>query len=283
MTTGAAWDPLTGGSKASVPVRAPDALVELPNLLVRSENGIEFVYRALDLVAARYGLRDVAVVVEGPNDPQLFRLARRPLELTDRDPAAWLVPALAGKPGLYSDPPAVDAVTCSFVTSMAELALRLELLRHDASHDALTGLLNRRSYELVLGQAVGRAQRYGWPFALVVLDLDEFKVINDRYGHAAGDALLRAVGTELRSALRSGDVAARLGGDEFALLVVGVDDPESLQPLLQRLQSALERAVPEASVGFSVGVACFPGDTDESSRLMTLADERLYAAKARVG
>jgi len=76
-----------------------------------------------------------------------------------------------------------------------------------------------------------------------VLDLDDFKVVNDRYGHAAGDAALRAVGAELRAALRGGDVAARLGGDEFALLVVGVENVASLSPLLGRLKRALERAV----------------------------------------
>jgi diguanylate cyclase (GGDEF)-like protein len=169
------------------------------------------------------------------------------------------------------------------VTSLVELALRLDLLVHDASHDALTGLLNRRSYELLLDQAVSRARRYGWPFALVLLDLDDFKVVNDRYGHAAGDAALRAVGAELRAALRGGDVAARLGGDEFALLVVGVENVESLSPLLARLKRALERAVPETTVGFSVGVACFPSDTDDPDALTGLADDRLYAAKATLG
>ena len=152
------------------------------------------------------------------------------------------------------------------VTSLVELALRLDLLAHDASHDALTGLLNRRSYELLLDQAVSRARRYGWPFALVLLDLDDFKVVNDRYGHAAGDAALRAVGTELRAALRSGDVAARVGGDEFALLSWG-GKRLSLAPLLGRLKRALERAVPETTVGFSVGVACFPSDTDDPDAL----------------
>jgi diguanylate cyclase (GGDEF)-like protein len=116
-----------------------------------------------------------------------------------------------------------------------------------------------------------------------LLDLDDFKVVNDRYGHAAGDAALRAVGAELRAALRGGDVAARLGGDEFALLVVGVENVESLSPLLGRLKTALERAVPETTVGFSVGVACFPSDTDDPDALTGLADDRLYAAKATIG
>lgn len=271
-----------GGSQ---PDQRPDidgALGELPSLLARSASGVEFIYDTLDLVAARYGLRDLLVVVEQPNQPQLFRLRRAPLDFGQGVPA-YLQDALAGRAGLYADPPVVGPLAAACVTSLVELALRLDLLVHDASHDALTGLLNRRSYELLLDQAVSRARRYGWPFALVLLDLDDFKVVNDRYGHAAGDAALRAVGAELRAALRGGDVAARLGGDEFALLVVGVENVESLSPLLARLKRALERAVPETTVGFSVGVACFPSDTDDPDALTGLADDRLYAAKATIG
>lgn len=259
------------------------AIGELPSLLARSATGLEFIYQSLDLVAARYGLRDLVVVVDRPDRHQIFRLGRAPLEFSREPLPAYLATAFGGRPGLYAEPPVVGPLAAACLTSLVELALRLDLLTHDASHDALTGLLNRRSYELLLDQAVSRARRYGWPFALVVLDLDDFKVVNDRYGHAAGDAALRAVGAELRAALRGGDVAARLGGDEFALLVVGVENVASLSPLLGRLKRALERAVPETTVGFSVGVACFPSDTDDPEALTGLADERLYAAKATIG
>lgn len=259
------------------------ALGELPGLLARATSGVRFIYESLELMAARYGLRDLAVVVDRPEGPQMFRLGRVPLQIDREQLPRHLQDALLGRPGLYADPPVVGPLAAACVSSLIELALRLDLLVHDASHDALTGLLNRRSYELLLDQAVSRARRYGWPFALVLLDLDDFKVVNDRYGHAAGDAALRAVGAELRAALRSGDVAARLGGDEFALLVVGVENVSSLAPLLGRLKTALERAVPETNVGFSVGVACFPSDTDDPEALTGLADERLYAAKAGLG
>ena len=192
------------------------ALGELPSLLARSATGLEFIYQSLELVAARYGLRDLVVVVDRPDRHQIFRLGRRPSSSAREPLPSYLTAAFAGRPGLYAEPPVVGPLAAACLTSLVELALRLDLLTHDASHDALTGLLNRRSYELLLDQAVSRARRYGWPFALVVLDLDDFKVVNDRYGHAAGDAALRAVGTELRAALRGGDVAARLGGDEFA-------------------------------------------------------------------
>jgi diguanylate cyclase (GGDEF)-like protein len=256
------------------------ALDELPSLLARSASGLEFIYSTLDLVAARYGLRDLVVVVAQPDKPHIFRLGRAPLGNGDAPPPPHLSAALTGREGLYADPPVVGPVAAACVTSLVELALRMDLLVHDASHDSLTGLLNRRSYELLLGQAVSRARRYGWPFALVLLDLDNFKVVNDHYGHAAGDSALQAVGAELRASLRSGDVAARLGGDEFALLVVGVDNVAALSPLLGRLKRALERSVPQTDVSFSVGVACFPADTDDPNALTGLADARLYAAKA---
>ena len=259
---------------------ADGSLGELPGLLARSTSGVEFIYKSLELVAARYGLRDLAVVIEQAETPQMFRLGRVPLEFDQGMLPSYLAAATAGRPGLYAEPPVVGPLAAACLTSLIELALRLDLLVHDASHDALTGLLNRRSYELFLDQAVARARRYGWPFALVLLDLDDFKVINDQFGHAAGDAALRVVGTELRAGLRSGDVAARLGGDEFALLVVGVEDVSSLSPLLSRLRRGLERVIPDTPVGFSVGVACFPSDTVDPEALMSLADERLYAAKA---
>jgi diguanylate cyclase (GGDEF)-like protein len=271
------------GSHAGFRQDIDGALGELPSLLARSATGLEFIYQSLDLVAARYGLRDLVVVVDRPDRHQIFRLGRAPLEFSREPLPSYLAAAFGGRPGVYAEPPVVGPLAAACLTSLVELALRLDLLTHDASHDALTGLLNRRSYELLLDQAVSRARRYGWPFALVVLDLDDFKVVNDRYGHAAGDAALRAVGVELRAALRGGDVAARLGGDEFALLVVGVENVASLSPLLGRLKRALERAVPETTVGFSVGVACFPSDTDDPDALTGLADERLYAAKATIG
>jgi diguanylate cyclase (GGDEF)-like protein len=268
------------GASNAAPPDLDGALAELPGLLARAESGVQFIYEALELVSARYDLRDLVVVVECVGRPQMFRLRRAPLRLGQGPVPAYLEPALAGQSGVYADPPVVGPLMAATLASLVKLALRLDMLGHDASHDALTGLLNRRSYELFLDQAVSRARRYGWPFALVLVDLDDFKVVNDRYGHAAGDAALRAVGTELQASLRRGDVAARIGGDEFALLVAGVDNVAALSPVLGRLKLALERAVPETTVGFSVGVACFPSDTDDPEVLASLADQRLYAAKA---
>lgn len=274
-----------GGAEADEEARLDfdGALAELPSLLARASTGLHFIYEALELVATRYGLRDVLVVVGHPGGHQTFRLGRAPLQLGRGLPPPYMQAALSGQRGLHADPPVVGPLTAGALTSLVEIALRLDVLVHDASHDSLTGLLNRRSYELLLDQAVNQARRYGWPFALVLLDLDDFKAVNDRHGHATGDAALRAVGAELRAALRGGDVAARIGGDEFALLVAGVHDVAALSPILVRLERALEQAVPETSVGFSIGVACFPSDTDNPLVLAGLADQRLYAAKAMPG
>ena len=105
----------------------------------------------------------------------------------------YLHAALSGRPGLYADPPVVGPLTAACLTSLVELALRLDVLGHDASHDALTGLLNRRSYELLLDQAVSGP---GGTVGLLPLSFwisTTSRLSNDRYGHAAGDTALRAV------------------------------------------------------------------------------------------
>lgn len=260
--------------------------MELPAVLAGSSSGIEFVYRGLDLLAQRYSLSDAAVVVETAEvGRQVFRLGRRPWGerpsgAARRGPPSGLGPVLSKAPGLYTEPPVPDQSVIADFTNLVRVALLLDVARHDASHDPLTGLLNRRSYEMLLEQAVSRNRRYGWPFALILLDMDEFKKVNDQRGHAAGDAALRALGVELRAALRSGDVAARLGGDEFALLILNANSPAVLGPIAQRLGEALERAVPGAQIGFSAGVACFPDDAKDIATLTRVADERLYADKA---
>ena len=94
-------------------------------------------------------------------------------------------------------------------------------LAHRAHHDPLTGLTNRALLDDELNQAIERHRAYGWPFALIVVDLDDFKVVNDTFGHTTGDYLLSAVGQRLRGCVRSGDTVARLGGDEFAIVIDG--------------------------------------------------------------
>jgi diguanylate cyclase (GGDEF)-like protein len=130
----------------------------------------------------------------------------------------------------------------------------------------------------MLQQAVSRSLRYGWRFALMLLDLNSFKSVNDRLGHAAGDGTLRVVGTELRHSLRAGDVAARIGGDEFALMLAN-GGPDLLRPLIDRLEQSVNEIVPGANISFSAGLATFPDEADDVESLSHLADQRLYASK----
>ena len=244
--------------------------------LAEADSGIEFVYRSLDRLRQRGEADDLLVIIdEEPLGRQAFRAGRRPIE------TSWARELVrSGPPGVHATPTAVDGAVASSVLQLCTLALRLDVARHDALHDGLTGLLNRRAFDEVLATSCAQAQRYGWPFALVLLDLDGFKKVNDRLGHAAGDATLRAVGSELRHRLRVGDAAARIGGDEFALVLpnVGVGP---IRELLERLEEAIESAVPDAGVTLSSGYALAPEDGYGSEALFRIADHRLYEVKHR--
>jgi diguanylate cyclase (GGDEF)-like protein len=152
------------------------------------------------------------------------------------------------------------------------------VLRYDAWHDPLTGLFDRRSFDRLLEMAIARSNRYGWPFTLVVLDLDHLKLVNDREGHLAGDALLRDLGERFKRALRFGDNAGRRGGDEFAMILPNTE-PDLVPVLLDRVRNApgFERDCPS----FSFGVAQCPQEATELEELISLADRRLYEAKER--
>ncbi|WP_157265249.1 GGDEF domain-containing protein [Azohydromonas aeria] len=155
---------------------------------------------------------------------------------------------------------------------------------HEESlRDPLTGLFNRRHLDGTLEQELARARRGGYPLALVMLDLDHFKRINDTYGHAGGDALLRQLGRLLRAACRSGDTACRCGGEEFVLVLPGLDEPV-LDERAEFWRCSIEAMVTHFggkafSVTASLGVAVFPRHADDALSLLRCADRALYAAK----
>ncbi len=170
-----------------------------------------------------------------------------------------------------------------------DLKARLEHERrqqfHLARHDTLTGLPNRLQFEEHLQQAVMRAKRREGLLAVGLLDLDDFKPINDVWGHATGDALLRQFAERLRSLLRQSDLLARFGGDEFVLAIEGLTEPDALPALLNRLQSAVEKPFDlgdgvSVSTAFSLGIAIFPEDGENPDLLLRRADAALYVAKA---
>jgi diguanylate cyclase (GGDEF)-like protein/PAS domain S-box-containing protein len=157
-----------------------------------------------------------------------------------------------------------------------------EELSHQAFHDGLTGLANRALFRDRLDQALARTRRAGSPVAVLLLDLDAFKRVNDTLGHLAGDELLEGVADRLRGVVRPGDTLARLGGDEFALLVEGVDD-DGVLVLARRLLESLLSPVPTARqrvvVGASLGIARHRGDDGQAESLLRHADLAMYAAK----
>jgi diguanylate cyclase (GGDEF)-like protein len=239
-----------------------------------TESGIALIYRALDALVAEFELDDAAVVIDEPGlGRQVFCAGRRPLGPEDDE-------LLVSAPGLYTQPALADqGFDRSLMLSLCVLALRLDVLRYDAWHDPLTGLYDRRSFDRLLEMAISRSTRYNWPFTLVMLDLDHFKVVNDEQGHQAGDAVLRDLGERFRRALRFADNAGRIGGDEFAMILPNTE-PDLVPALLDRIKSAdgVQRACP----AFSYGIAQCPQEATEFDELVQLADQRLYEAKEHV-
>jgi diguanylate cyclase (GGDEF)-like protein len=165
-------------------------------------------------------------------------------------------------------------------TSALDSAARFEEMRFLAEHDPLTRLFNRRAFNHRLRLETARARRYGTPFALVVLDVDGFKGINDHHGHLAGDVVLTRVAELLQRQMRAPDAAFRTGGDEFALVLteVGLEEAE---PVVRRIASRLEEACAGEGhpVSASFGVAAFGGPRSDEESLLRAADAAMYAAK----
>jgi diguanylate cyclase (GGDEF)-like protein len=158
-----------------------------------------------------------------------------------------------------------------------------ERAREQAMRDALTGLYNRREFNELLRQALGRAGREHGRFALLLLDIDHFKKLNDSFGHPAGDEALRNLARVLQPLLRSGDQAARYGGEEFAAILSGTDEAGALHTA-ERIRAAIEKSqvIFEGSrlaVTASVGLAVFGADGTDETAILAAADRALYAAK----
>ena len=152
-----------------------------------------------------------------------------------------------------------------------------------ATHDDLTGLANRNLFRTRLDQALARAQRYGESFAVLVLDLDRFKGINDTRGHPAGDAVLKEVARRLSFCVRDADTVARLGGDEFAVLQTPAKTEDETAQLARRIIQAMSVPIAVAGagvdMGISIGIARAPREGANYDQLLMAADHALYRAK----
>ncbi|MCY1219916.1 diguanylate cyclase (GGDEF) domain protein [compost metagenome] len=172
------------------------------------------------------------------------------------------------------------AAICSDITERQMEEAQREYL---ATHDPLTGLPNRLLFNERLGQAIARARRAGSQVAILFVDLDHFKSINDTLGHDAGDTALCTVAQRLRGTLRDSDTVARLGGDEFAIVLEDLHDRAHIEPIARKLLSAVGEPIQAGShavsVTPSIGISIFPAHGADPRQLVTRADQAMYVAK----
>ena len=179
-----------------------------------------------------------------------------------------------------------DGANRHTIAALRDIAERRKLehaLEHRALHDPLTDLANRTLFYDRFRQLLHAARREGSKVALVMLDLDEFKKVNDEHGHAVGDEALKKIAARLRQALRASDTAARLGGDEFAWILSKVAGQGTVDNMLRdrlaRIKEPIHVGDLQLSIGASAGVAIYPDDGRDVDALMKHADAALYEAK----
>ena len=196
-----------------------------------------------------------------------FKLRRKDGSLTDVDIALG--------------PVGGDVV--AVIRDVTERHLLVDALEHRALHDPLTDMANRNLFFDRLRQALHAAKRETAQLALVMLDLDGFKEINDKYGHSVGDQVLKEMGHRLSAGLRATDTVARIGGDEFAWILPRISSRDSVQRTIQkRLAGAREPifvGVQELQVGITAGIAIYPDDGRDVDTLLRHADLAMYSAK----
>jgi diguanylate cyclase (GGDEF)-like protein/PAS domain S-box-containing protein len=187
-----------------------------------------------------------------------------------------------------SGAPILDGATCTGYrgvgSDVTDSVLAERKILELARYDVLTGLPNRTLFMEEIHHAIGRARRSDSELALMFVDLDRFKHVNDGFGHAAGDHVLQTIAGRLRSLLRDGDILARLGGDEFVVIAELPPSAHDLGLLASRMITAASEPVPyeghRLSVSASVGIASFPSDGDDGPSLLRAADAAMYLAKA---
>ncbi|MBQ0776251.1 MAG: diguanylate cyclase, partial [Pseudomonas sp.] len=174
--------------------------------------------------------------------------------------------------------------TLALEAANVQLQLSKQLLEQQANHDALTGLANRKLLNDRLEGALLRAKRNNSSFALMMIDLDWFKAINDQHGHQAGDRVLIEVAARLKASLREVDTVARVGGDEFVLVIESVSNHAALSVIRHKLSHAVRQPIHLTddiwvSIGMSIGVAMYPEDAQNIELLVSVADRAMYSAK----
>ncbi len=224
---------------------------------------------------ARHG----ASVRRAFGDPQPRPMGSMDLQMMRRD--GTLLPVDISL-GYFEDEGSQHAIC--YIRDLSERKKFEESLKHQATHDELTGLPNRWLFHLQLGQALSRCERSGQRVAVLFIDLDDFKNVNDSFGHPTGDALLQQVSQRMRAALRDNDLLARLGGDEFAVLLTDLTHADEAGNVATKLLLALQDAYriegQQIYSSASLGLAFYPDDASDSDTLLRFADMAMYQAKA---
>ena len=163
--------------------------------------------------------------------------------------------------------------------AILEASRTMATVQQQAYHDPLTGLANRALFEDAFARQLASSERSGNPFAVLAIDLDEFKAVNDQQGHAAGDTVLRIAAERITGTVRASDVPARMGGDEFSVLLTDADRDDAVQTA-ERLVAALSQPYPDIkiAVSASVGIAVYQAEENRVD-LLDAADRALYQAK----
>jgi diguanylate cyclase (GGDEF)-like protein/PAS domain S-box-containing protein len=286
-------NPVTAALGASLVEAWPDAV-----LIADASGVIEYVNPAFERLTG-YRSRDVVgrtpgVLKSGKQDARFYRhlwsrLRRgkpyRGVFLNRRKDGA-----LFYEEELIQPVRAADGRVAHFLCAGRDVSVHMRQLRRvqrAATHDALTGLPNRALYADRLAQALGQAERSGEVVLVALLDLDDFRRINTRFGHAGGDAVLQAVAARTRRCLRAIDTVARIGGDEFALLLPAVRTAADAGKVLEKVRAANSVEVRHArrpiAVSVTIGAAVYPRDGRAEATLLERADRAMYVAKRAGG
>lgn len=183
-----------------------------------------------------------------------------------------------------------DIKILSMFANQAGLAIENSILYEQkekmSQTDPLTGLYNHGHFQYLLGREIKRSNRYNHPLSLIMLDMDHFKVYNDKFGHPAGDALLKTISRLILDVLRENDIAARYGGEEFAIILPQTSKDNALK-IAEKIRNKIEnfsfenkKVLPGGHLTVSLGIAAFPDDTRDKHSLIQSADQLMYKAKA---
>ncbi len=204
-----------------------------------------------------------------------------PLVLVGSEPSTLKLREFALSAGAfdYFQLPVETELLVLRTAQLVQMQQTMDRLREEADFDQLTGLANRRRFRVALTREVERWRRYGVPCALLLLDIDFMKAINDEYGHPFGDIVIRSIATTLARVSRDNDTAARLGGEEFALLFAGIDATKGRIAATRLLGILNEQLVEGVKVTVSIGLAACPEHANSERTLYAACDKALYVAK----